>query len=188
MLPANPQPDNAYVSGLSDDLNFHGNELIHLQTIYSLGAVLGQLSFALLFPKVRMNYLVPALDILWGGTSFETIHASPQSNEYIYISRSLPPSLRRPPLKHIVTTDQILPKIPNHLCYRLNSYFQRFAIVGYRAAAAVVGAPSQTQRDRCRNSQVPDENQRLYFNGGQHSDRNRRKCISGKPNVYFKIY
>ena len=58
--------DNAYVSGLSDDLSFHGNELVHLQTIYTLGAVLGQLPFALLFPKIRMNYLVPALDILWG--------------------------------------------------------------------------------------------------------------------------
>jgi predicted MFS family arabinose efflux permease len=66
MVPANPRSDNAYVSGLSDDLNFHGNQLVHLQTIYSLGAVLGQLPFAFLFPKVRMNNLVPALDILWG--------------------------------------------------------------------------------------------------------------------------
>jgi MFS family permease len=66
MYHTNLQSDNAYVSGLSDDLNFHGNELVHFQTIYTLGAVLGQLPFALLFPKVRMNYLVPALDILWG--------------------------------------------------------------------------------------------------------------------------
>lgn len=34
--------------------------------MYTLGAVLGQLPFALLFPKVRMNLLVPGLDVLWG--------------------------------------------------------------------------------------------------------------------------
>jgi hypothetical protein len=33
MVPANHQLDNAYVSGLSDGLNFHGNELVRLQTI-----------------------------------------------------------------------------------------------------------------------------------------------------------
>lgn len=60
------KPDNAYVSGLSDDLDFHGNELVHFQTMYTLGAVLGQLPFALLFTKVRMNLLVPGLDVLWG--------------------------------------------------------------------------------------------------------------------------
>jgi hypothetical protein len=51
---------------MSEDLNFHGNELVHFQIMYNLGAVLGQLPFALLFPKIRMNILVPALDILWG--------------------------------------------------------------------------------------------------------------------------
>lgn len=61
-----PLADNAYVSGMSDDLGFEGNELVHFQTMYNLGAVLGQLPFALLFPKIRMNFLVPALDILWG--------------------------------------------------------------------------------------------------------------------------
>ncbi|KAI4742852.1 MFS general substrate transporter [Aureobasidium sp. EXF-12298] len=58
--------NNAYASGMSEDLNFHGNELVHFQIMYNLGAVLGQIPFALLFPKVRMNILVPALDILWG--------------------------------------------------------------------------------------------------------------------------
>lgn len=53
--------DNAYVSGMSDDLGFEGNELVHFQTMYNLGAVLGQLPFALLFPKIRMSILVPAI-------------------------------------------------------------------------------------------------------------------------------
>jgi hypothetical protein len=48
--------DNAYASGMSEDLNFHGNELVHFQIMYNLGAVLGQLPFALLFPKIRMIF------------------------------------------------------------------------------------------------------------------------------------
>jgi hypothetical protein len=51
---------------MSEDLNFHGNELVHFQIMYNLGAVIDQLPFALLFPKIRMNILVPTLDILWG--------------------------------------------------------------------------------------------------------------------------
>ncbi|KAF7190475.1 putative transporter SEO1 [Pseudocercospora fuligena] len=58
--------NNAYVSGMSEELGFHGNELVHFQTIYTLGAVLGQIPFALLFPKVRMDWLIPGLDIGWG--------------------------------------------------------------------------------------------------------------------------
>lgn len=51
---------------MSADLGFHGNELVRLQSMYTIGAVLGQLPFAIIFPKVRMNYLIPGLDIMWG--------------------------------------------------------------------------------------------------------------------------
>ncbi|EXJ87394.1 hypothetical protein A1O3_04353 [Capronia epimyces CBS 606.96] len=57
---------NAYVSGLARDLDFHGNELVRFQTIFTVGAVLGQLPFALLFPLFPMNYLVPGMEIAWG--------------------------------------------------------------------------------------------------------------------------
>jgi hypothetical protein len=58
--------NNAYVSGLSDDLNLRGNALVHLQTIYTVGAVLGQIPFAYLFTKFPMSWVIPALDISWG--------------------------------------------------------------------------------------------------------------------------
>lgn len=58
--------DNAYVSGLSTDLGFHGNQLVHLQTIYNVGAVVGQLPFAWLFPRFKMNYIIPSLEVGWG--------------------------------------------------------------------------------------------------------------------------
>lgn len=58
--------DNAYVSGLKEDLGFHGNELVQLQTMYTIGAVLGQLPFAYLFTKLPMSWLIPFMDVAWG--------------------------------------------------------------------------------------------------------------------------
>jgi hypothetical protein len=54
------------VAGLSDDLNFHGNELIDFQTIYQVGSVIGQLPLVWLFPIVPMNWLIPGIEIFWG--------------------------------------------------------------------------------------------------------------------------
>ncbi|EAW08919.1 putative MFS transporter Seo1 [Aspergillus clavatus NRRL 1] len=58
--------NNAYVSGLSEDLKLHGNELVRLQTMYIIGAVLGQIPFAYLFTRSPMSWVIPALDIMWG--------------------------------------------------------------------------------------------------------------------------
>jgi hypothetical protein len=51
---------------MSDELGFHGNELINLQTIFVVGNVVGLLPFAYLFPRVPMHVLVPTLDLGWG--------------------------------------------------------------------------------------------------------------------------
>ncbi|KAF5865341.1 MFS transporter (Seo1) [Aspergillus alliaceus] len=58
--------NNAYVSGLKEDLNLHGNELVHLQTMYTVGAVVGQIPFAYLFTRFPMSWLIPFMDIMWG--------------------------------------------------------------------------------------------------------------------------
>ncbi|KAL4812286.1 major facilitator superfamily domain-containing protein [Aspergillus spinulosporus] len=58
--------NNAYVSGMAAELGFHGNELVHFQTIFTVGNVVALLPFMYLFPRVPMHYLVPALDLLWG--------------------------------------------------------------------------------------------------------------------------
>lgn len=60
------QLDNAYVSGMSDELNFNGNQLVQFQTIFVVGNVLGLLPFIYLFPRVPMYLLVPTMDLGWG--------------------------------------------------------------------------------------------------------------------------
>lgn len=61
-----PWSDNAYVSGLKEDLGFNGNELVQLQTMYTIGAVIGQLPFAFLFTRLPMHWVIPFMDIAWG--------------------------------------------------------------------------------------------------------------------------
>ncbi|PSN62255.1 MFS general substrate transporter [Corynespora cassiicola Philippines] len=58
--------NNAYVAGMKEDLGFHGNELVQLQTLYVVGAVLGQLPFLYLLNRVPVHYLIPFLDVAWG--------------------------------------------------------------------------------------------------------------------------
>ncbi|KAK5048172.1 hypothetical protein LTR84_005842 [Exophiala bonariae] len=58
--------NNAYVGGMKEDLGFHGNQLVHLQTIYVVGAVTGQIPFLFLFTRVPMYWIIPFLDVAWG--------------------------------------------------------------------------------------------------------------------------
>ncbi|KAL2149001.1 hypothetical protein VTH82DRAFT_1687 [Thermothelomyces myriococcoides] len=58
--------NNAYVAGLKEDLGFEGNELVQLQTMYIVGAVVGQIPFMYLFTCLPMHWIVPFLDVSWG--------------------------------------------------------------------------------------------------------------------------
>lgn len=63
---SNSIPDNAYVSGLKEDLHFKSNQLVNLNAMYTAGAVIGQLPFTFIFPMFPMNYTIPALEVGWG--------------------------------------------------------------------------------------------------------------------------
>ncbi|KAJ5727725.1 hypothetical protein N7493_005545 [Penicillium malachiteum] len=57
--------DHAYVSGMKEELNLGGNDLVHLQTIYTVGAVVDQVPFIFLFTKIPMFWLIPFMDVAW---------------------------------------------------------------------------------------------------------------------------
>ncbi|KAM0544680.1 hypothetical protein ACHAPJ_011741 [Fusarium lateritium] len=46
--------NNAYVSGMREDLKLYGNELVQFQTLYTVGAVVGQLPFMYLLTHVPL--------------------------------------------------------------------------------------------------------------------------------------
>ncbi|KAF2008949.1 major facilitator superfamily transporter [Aaosphaeria arxii CBS 175.79] len=58
--------NNAYVAGMKEDLGFRGNELVQLQTLFTLGSVLGQIPFLFIMTYVPIHWLIPICDILWG--------------------------------------------------------------------------------------------------------------------------
>lgn len=58
--------DNAYVGGMKEELGFKGNELVELQTMYTVGAVVGMVPFMFIFTYIPMYFTIPAMDVLWG--------------------------------------------------------------------------------------------------------------------------
>lgn len=57
--------NNAYVSGLKEDLHFKGNDLVHVQAVFTCAGVIFQLPFLYFLYKLPMNFVLPALDIGW---------------------------------------------------------------------------------------------------------------------------
>ncbi|KAK9390126.1 major facilitator superfamily domain-containing protein [Lipomyces mesembrius] len=55
--------NNAYTSGMKEELNLQGNALVDLQVMYNVGCAVMQIPFLYLFPKCCMNILIPGLDI-----------------------------------------------------------------------------------------------------------------------------
>lgn len=58
--------NNAYVSGMKEDLGMKGNDLVDTQSIYVVGAVVFQLPFMYIINNYPTTYLLPAMDIGWG--------------------------------------------------------------------------------------------------------------------------
>ncbi|CCH45469.1 putative transporter SEO1 [Wickerhamomyces ciferrii] len=57
--------NNAYVSGMKEDLGFKGNDLVNTQAMFTVGSIVFQIPFMYALYKLPMNYILPALDILW---------------------------------------------------------------------------------------------------------------------------
>ncbi|KIX09972.1 uncharacterized protein Z518_01053 [Rhinocladiella mackenziei CBS 650.93] len=74
--------NNAYVAGLKEHLGFNRNQLVQLQTMYILGAVLGQIPFMFLFTRVPMFWLISFLDVAWG--IFTLLQYRTQAVHYIF--------------------------------------------------------------------------------------------------------
>lgn len=51
---------------MKEELGFYGNQLVELQSIFTVASVVAQLPFAYLFPKVPLYLLVPSMELLWG--------------------------------------------------------------------------------------------------------------------------
>ncbi|PGH00910.1 hypothetical protein AJ79_08065 [Helicocarpus griseus UAMH5409] len=72
--------NNAYVSGMKEELNFQGNQLNVINTVFTVGYILGQIpsNLALMYFKPRI--FLPSMMLLWGGLTMVTAAVkNPQS-------------------------------------------------------------------------------------------------------------
>nr|XP_019013959.1 pantothenate transporter [Kwoniella pini CBS 10737]OCF52740.1 pantothenate transporter [Kwoniella pini CBS 10737] len=58
--------NNAFLSGMKEDLGMHGNELVTAVTIWTVGYVIGQIPSNLLLTRFEPRFVIPALELGWG--------------------------------------------------------------------------------------------------------------------------
>ncbi|EED22606.1 pantothenate transporter, putative [Talaromyces stipitatus ATCC 10500] len=57
---------NAFLSGMEEDLEMYGNQLVTSTTIFTVGYVIGQVPFNLLLTRVSPRWVIPTLEVGWG--------------------------------------------------------------------------------------------------------------------------
>ncbi|KUJ08112.1 allantoate permease, partial [Mollisia scopiformis] len=58
--------NNAFLSGMEEDLSMYGNQLVTSTSIYTVGYVIGQIPSNLLLTRVSPRWVIPALEVGWG--------------------------------------------------------------------------------------------------------------------------
>jgi len=58
--------NNAFLSGMKEDLSMYGNELVTATSIWTVGYVIGQIPSNLLLTRVSPRWVIPGLEIGWG--------------------------------------------------------------------------------------------------------------------------
>ncbi|RYO82225.1 hypothetical protein DL766_006358 [Monosporascus sp. MC13-8B] len=72
--------NNAYVSGMREDLNFVGNQLNVINTCFTVGYIVGQIPANLSLHYIKPRYFFPACMVVWAGLTMITASVSkPQS-------------------------------------------------------------------------------------------------------------
>ncbi|KAJ6164677.1 hypothetical protein N7470_003349 [Penicillium chermesinum] len=57
--------NNAFVSGMKEDLGMYGNQLNYMQTCWTVGYVIGEIPSNLLLTRLKPHYWIPAAELLW---------------------------------------------------------------------------------------------------------------------------
>ncbi|RSL61368.1 hypothetical protein CEP53_005105 [Fusarium sp. AF-6] len=57
--------NNAFVSGMKEDLNLLGNELNYMQTCWTVGYVLGEIPSNMLLTRIRPSLWIPFCEVTW---------------------------------------------------------------------------------------------------------------------------
>ncbi|GAB7348214.1 hypothetical protein MBLNU459_g6213t1 [Dothideomycetes sp. NU459] len=79
--------NNAFLSGMEEDLSMFGNQLVTSTSIWTVGYVIGQIPSNLLLTRVSPRWVIPSLEVGWGVATICT--SSVQSYKSLYALRFL---------------------------------------------------------------------------------------------------
>ena len=90
--------NNAFVSGMKEDLGLYGNQLNYMQTCWTIGYVIGEIPCEahgrvlrapmlieianMILTRVRPSIWIPAMELVWTVLTFSTSHCSTASQMY----------------------------------------------------------------------------------------------------------
>lgn len=57
--------NNAFVSGMKEDLRLYRNQLNYMQTAWTVGYVLGEVPSNILLTRIRPSRWIPAMEVIW---------------------------------------------------------------------------------------------------------------------------
>ncbi|KAK9491781.1 major facilitator superfamily domain-containing protein [Lipomyces doorenjongii] len=64
--------NNAYVSGMQEELSLYGNELSLFSTFFSVGYFLGSVPSQILINRIRPSLVIPSIEIIWSAVTMAT--------------------------------------------------------------------------------------------------------------------
>ncbi|KIW09916.1 hypothetical protein PV08_11692 [Exophiala spinifera] len=79
--------NNAFLSGMKEDLSMYGNQLVTSTSIWTVGYVIGQIPSNLLLTRLSPRIVIPTLEIGWGVATIAT--SAVQSYKALYAVRFL---------------------------------------------------------------------------------------------------
>ncbi|THV04489.1 MFS general substrate transporter [Dendrothele bispora CBS 962.96] len=75
--------NNAFVSGMKEDLSLFGEELNIMQTCWTVGYVIGQLPSNIILTKFRPSIWIPSMELLWTVLTFSLSRCSTAKQIYV---------------------------------------------------------------------------------------------------------
>ncbi|GAM37431.1 hypothetical protein TCE0_024f07348 [Talaromyces pinophilus] len=77
--------NNAFVSGMQEDLGLYGNQLNYMTTTWTVGYVIGQIPSNIALTKLPPRYWIPAAEVIWSVLTMGLSRAN--SARQIYVMR-----------------------------------------------------------------------------------------------------
>ncbi|OLN97459.1 Pantothenate transporter liz1-like protein 2 [Colletotrichum chlorophyti] len=75
--------NNAFVSGMKEDMQLFGNELNYMQVCWTVGYVIGEIPSNLLLTRVRPSIWIPACEVTWATLTILMIKCTNVSQLYV---------------------------------------------------------------------------------------------------------